>query len=176
MGSESIELREGYVPGAIGLIAGLHGSYYSRVWGSGSAFEILVARELSDFVERYDPAFDLLLTAHQHETMIGGLAMVGRNGDEAGARLRWFIVDPAYHGRGAGRVMLDHALRWAREHRFPKVFLWTVDDLPESRHLYDKAGFRVTEQHPGAEYSLMQHHVKMELLLTGSSGKGKAHD
>jgi GNAT superfamily N-acetyltransferase len=165
MASDSIELREGYVPGAIGLIAGLHGSYYARVWGSGCGFEILVARELSDFVERYDPAVDLLLTAHLDNTMIGGLAMMGRNGDEIGARLRWFIVDPAYHGRGAGKALLQHALRWSKERGFPRVFLWTVDDLPESRHLYDKAGFHECERHPGTHYTLPQHHVKMELAL-----------
>lgn len=102
MGSDAIELREGYVPGAIGRIAELHGTYYAKVWRSGAAFEMLVARELSDFVERYDSACDLLLTAHLGQTMIGGLAMLGRN-DEPGARLRWFIVDPKFHGRGAGK-------------------------------------------------------------------------
>src|SRR5690242_8885312 len=155
MGSEAMQVHEGYVPGAIGRLAELHGTYYARVWGSGAAFEMLVARELSDFVEHYDPNCDLLLTAHIDQTMIGGLAMIGRNA-EPGARLRWFIVDPAFHGRGGGKALLDRALQWARERQFGKVYLWTVDDLPESRHLYEKAGFRVTERHPGNHYSLPQ--------------------
>jgi GNAT superfamily N-acetyltransferase len=164
MASDNIELRERYVPGAIGRIAELHGTYYSNVWRSGAAFEMLVARELSDFVERYDPTYDLFLTAHIDHTMVGGLAMLGRN-DEPGARLRWFIVDPKYHGKGAGRALLDRALSWARERRFPKVFLWTVEDLPASRAMYEKAGFRVTQIHPGDEYSLPQHHVRMDLIF-----------
>jgi GNAT superfamily N-acetyltransferase len=164
MGSDAIELREGYVPGAIGRIAELHGTYYSKVWGSGAAFEMLVARELSEFIERYDATSDLLLTAHIDHTMIGGLAMLGRN-DEPGARLRWFIVDPKFHGRGAGKALLDRALKWARERRFPRVFLWTVEDLPASRGLYEKVGFQVTHTHAGTDYSLPQHHVRMELTL-----------
>ena len=168
--SDAIELRTGYGPGVIGRIAELHGRYYAVAWGSGAGFEIVVAREFCDFVEKYDVARDLLLTAHRDGAMIGSIAMVGeRPAKRAEARLRWFIVDPAHQGRGTGKALLNAALDWCRVKGFSKVYLWTVDQLPESRHLYERAGFCVTERHPDDRYSVPLEHVKMELALSPRS-------
>jgi len=38
-----------FIPGAIGTIAALHGTYYAAQWGFGAYFEAKVARELADF-------------------------------------------------------------------------------------------------------------------------------
>lgn len=38
-----IKLLAGYIPGAIGRIAGLHGTYYSRYLDFGLFFEVKVA-------------------------------------------------------------------------------------------------------------------------------------
>jgi hypothetical protein len=79
--------------------------------------------------------------------MIGGLAMVGRNGDEAGAGCGGSSSIP----RITGEVREGDARSCAEMGAGASLsegFFWTVDDLPESRHLYDKVGFRVTEQHP----------------------------
>ena len=42
------ELREGYVPGAIGRIAELHGVCYHDEWGFDLFFEAKMATELAD--------------------------------------------------------------------------------------------------------------------------------
>ena len=55
-----MEIVEGYRPGAIGAIAGLHGTYYAREWGFGRFFESKVATELCAFLDRHDPATDRL--------------------------------------------------------------------------------------------------------------------
>ena len=47
------EVVEGYVPGSLGRVASLHGSYYHEHWGFGVFFEAKVATELSAFLTSY---------------------------------------------------------------------------------------------------------------------------
>lgn len=156
---------EGYRPGYIGRIVELHGSYYSQEWGSGVQFESLMAIELSEFCQHYQPDRDLLLTAHADGELIGSIAVHGSQSSDRSARLRWFILDAAYRGRGIGREMLKRVLAFCRQQQFDSVYLWTVDRLPQSRHLYESAGFRVVEQVPDSRYGVPLLNLKMELSL-----------
>jgi GNAT superfamily N-acetyltransferase len=161
----SIEIHRGYEPGLVGRVGELHGRFYATAWGSGAPFELLITREFCDFIEQYDPEKDLVLSAHIRGVLVGSISMVGRKPGFYEAQLRFFIVDPAYHGRGAGKALLSMALEWCRERRFRKIFLWTVDHLPQSRRLYEKAGFRVTERCPDDRYTVHRDNLKMELTL-----------
>ncbi|MBD2465054.1 GNAT family N-acetyltransferase [Oscillatoria sp. FACHB-1407] len=156
---------EGYRPGCIGRIVELHGSYYYRAWGVGAVFEMLMAQELCEFCEHYDAEHDLLLTASVGDRLIGSIAIQGSRDTTHTARLRWFIVEEGYHGRGIGRVLLERSLNFCRERGFHKVYLWTVDELPRSRHLYEKVGFCVVEQGIDSRYGTTLLSLKMELNL-----------
>ncbi|MGB7849176.1 MAG: GNAT family N-acetyltransferase [Candidatus Acidiferrum sp.] len=161
----NIEIHRGYEPGLVGRVAELHGRYYAAAWGSGAPFELLMTREFCDFIEHYDPERDLVLSSHISGALVGSISILGQNPSPDGVQLRFFIVDPAYHGRGAGKVLLSTVLEWCRERRFRKIFLWTVDHLPQSRTLYEKAGFRVTERCPDDRYTVHRDNLKMELAL-----------
>ena len=160
----SIVVRSGYEPGAIGRIGELHGRYYAVAWGSGAGFEMQVLRALCDFVEHANPRTHLLLTAHAGDTLIGSAAVQGFP-ETRRAQLRFVIVDPAWHGRGAGRALLDAALAWCRERGAETVFLWTVEGLPASRAMYERAGFRVVERVEDARYTVPRISIRMELPL-----------
>ena len=160
----ALEIHRGYEPGLIGRVAELHGRYYAAAWGVGPGFELMVARDLCDFVERYDPENDIVLSAHIGGVLAGSIAILGNSGQE-GAQLRFFLVDPRYQGLGAGKALLNEALSWCRARRFPKVFLWTVDNLAQSRRLYDQAGFLVTAQHTDDRYTAPLESLRMELAL-----------
>ena len=54
----TVTLEKGYLPGSIGRISELHGVYYYRNAGFGHYFEGQVARELSEFLSRYDETRD----------------------------------------------------------------------------------------------------------------------
>jgi GNAT superfamily N-acetyltransferase len=160
-----IEIHRGYEPGLIGRVGELHGRYYAGAWGAGAPFELLITREFCDFIERYDPEKDLVLSAYIDGVLVGSISMLGQNPGPDGVQLRFFLVDPAYHGRGAGKALLSAALEWCRERGFRKIFLWTVDNLPQSRGLYEKAGFRVTERCPDDRYTVLRDNLKMEMAL-----------
>jgi GNAT superfamily N-acetyltransferase len=164
----SAEIRPGYEPGVIGRIGELHGRYYAATWGSGAAFEIQVLRDLCALVEAYDPRTDLLLTAHAGDRMVGSLVVM-RVPEQRAARLRFVIVDPAWQGRGIGRALLRAALAWCRERGVDACFLWTVEGLPASRAMYERAGFRVVERVEDARYSVPRVSVRMELALAAPS-------
>jgi GNAT superfamily N-acetyltransferase len=164
-----IEVHQGYEPGLVGRVGELHGRYYAEAWGSGAPFEIMMTREFCDFIEDYDSERDLVLSAHKDGVMIGFIAILGQKVKPEGVQLRFFLVDPAYHGLGAGKTLLKRALEWCREKDFSQVFLWTVDNLPQSRGLYESFGFRVTERCTDARYTVPHDNLKLELSVDSTA-------
>lgn len=166
-----IAIRTGYRPGVIGRIGELHGRYYADAWGSGAAFEIQMIRALCAFFEE-DRGDRVFLTAHAGERLIGSLAM--QPTEPGRAQLRFVIVDPDYQGRRAGRAMLDAALDWCRQRGIVSLFLWTVEGLPASRTMYERAGFRVVERVEDARYSVPLTSIRMELSLDAHGPRAMA--
>ncbi len=135
----------GYYPGVIGEVTRLHATYYAQHWGLDLSFESQVSRELAEFLTRADPARDLFLAARGPAGLAGSVAL--DSGFDEGARLRWFIVDPAWQGRGLGRELMNRCLDFARQAGHRGVFLWTFAGLDAARRLYDLAGFTLAEEH-----------------------------
>lgn len=153
----------GYFPGAIGEVTRLHATYYARHWGFDLSFEAQVGRELAEFLERADPARDLFLAARSDDGFGGCVAL--DSGFEEGARLRWFIVEPAWHGRGLGRKLLSRCLDFARQAGHRKVFLWTFAGLDAARRLYEAEGFTLAEEHRVDQWGNQIIEQKFELHL-----------
>ncbi len=87
--SEGIEWVAGFHPGYLGRIAQMHGVFYAREWGAGPAFEALMACELAEFYQRYDPTRDLLFTAHVDGSLVSSIAVDGSSAEiPHAARLR----------------------------------------------------------------------------------------
>jgi len=159
------EYVEGYRPGALGRITELHGVYYAEAWGSGADFEGMMAQEMWEFLVGYQPSRDLLLTAQVQGRVVGSIAVVGEQRERPSARLRWVIVDPAYQGYGIGKQLLERALAFCRQAGYPRVYLWTVEGLPRSFALYQRAGFQTVERIADERYSVPRMNLRMELTL-----------
>jgi GNAT superfamily N-acetyltransferase len=140
--------RSGSVPGLLGQAAALHGVYYAEHWDFDLSFEIKVARDLCDFLERFDPARDGFWSAWAGDRLAGCLAVDGLPAAGEGAQLRWFIVDPALHGQGLGQSLLGRAVGFLSERGYPRAFLWTFRGLLAARRLYDAVGFALAEERP----------------------------
>ena len=159
------EFVEGYRPGALGRIAEMHGVYYAQAWGSGAEFEGMMAQEMREFLAHHQEGRDLLLTAWIDGRVVGSIAVEGSQTERRGARLRWVIVDEACQGRGIGKELLTRALAFCRRAGFPTAYLWTVEGLPQSLALYERAGFRIVERFPDDRYSVPRMNLRMELDL-----------
>src|SRR5215213_8839233 len=119
----------GYEPGDIGAISGLHGTYYHKHWGMGVVFEAKVAAGLADLLTRFDATRDKLWVAKHKGRFVGSIAIDGLNADTEGARLRWFIIDPAYQGIGLGNHLMTQALEFCNRVGFKRVYLTTFAGL-----------------------------------------------
>jgi GNAT superfamily N-acetyltransferase len=155
----------GYIPGAIGRIAELHGTYYSKHWGFDLFFESKVAMELSEFLRRFNEARDGFWVASVEEKIVGSIAIDGLHRDSQGAHLRWFVVAPENQGQGIGKMLLEEAVEFCRKTRFTKVYLWTFSGLDPARHLYEKFGFRLCEEHEAKQWGRTVTEQKFELIL-----------
>ena len=112
----------GYVPGAIGRITELHAAYYKKHWDFDLFFESKVATELSEFLNRFNPVHDGFWLAMMDDKIVGAVAVDGNEAKTSGARLRWFIVDPEYQGRGVGQRLLEEAVAFCRRANIRRVY------------------------------------------------------
>ena len=60
------------------------------------------------------------------------------------ARLRLLLVDPKGRGLGLGARLVDECIAFARAACYRKITLWTHSNLTAARHIYEKAGFKLT--------------------------------
>jgi len=137
----------GYVPGVVGKITEVHGVYYYENWGLDISFETQVGRELSEFVARFQGGQDGLWVAHVAGVFAGSVAIDGGDAANQGARLRWFIVTPAFQGSGIGKALLEKSIQFCKEVGYKRVFLWTFEGLETARDLYESVGFRLCQEH-----------------------------
>ena len=136
----------GNKPGVIGRIIEMHGTYYDEHWNFGVRFEAMVAEILGEFVQRFDPAHDGIWAAWDGDTFVGGIVIDGHERDTKGARLRTFIIDPAYHGRGIGHRLMQEAVGFCDKAGFKRVWLTTVKGLEAAHHLYVAYGFKICHE------------------------------
>jgi GNAT superfamily N-acetyltransferase len=164
----NVKIISGYIPGAIGRVAELHGIYYSRHWDFGLFFESKVAVELSEFLSRIDKTRDGFWVAADQTRIAGSVTIDGIEGKTKGSRLRWFIVDPEMHGRGIGRLLMNEAVSFCKAANHTKIYLTTFAGLDPARHLYESFGFVLFEEWEDTHWGKPVMAQKFELDLTRS--------
>jgi len=149
-------------PGDAGYVAYMHGRYYWKNHGFYEGAEYYFIKHLADFV--YDPEGGCLWIAEAGDSIVGSVGIV--RVDDNTAQFRWFFVEKVYQHMGIGSRLMNTALDFCRERNYKSVFLWTFKGLDTARHLYDKAGFVLTEEKPNNEWSNIEIiEQKMELSL-----------
>lgn len=162
-----VKIQKGYSPGSIGRVVELHGRYYHQNWSFGVFFEAKVARELSEFMARYDATRDGFWIATIDGQVEGSITIDGTDANGQGAHLRWFIISDAFRGRGVGSRLMREAVDLYRSKGYGRVYLWTFEGLHAARHLYEKTGFELVKQRKGLEWGTEVKEQRFELLLPG---------
>jgi GNAT superfamily N-acetyltransferase len=159
-----------YIPGLLGRVTELHGSYYHRNWGFDLFFENKVASELADFLEHFNPARDglwIALTDDHH--IVGSIAVSGRDAGTIGARLRWLIVDPIHQNRGLGKKLIKEAMDFCGKAGFRRIYLTTFSGLDAARSLYEREGFRMISQEQDSHWGKRVLEQTFEKRMDGPS-------
>ncbi len=155
----------GYLPGSIGRIVELHATYYHLDWGFGLFFEARVAKEMSEFLSRFDETRDGFWTICLNHQVEGGIAIDGIKATTEGAHLRWFILSPEARGRGFGNRLMEEAISFCKKRSYRKIYLCTFEGLHAARHLYEKFGFKLVEENEGTQWGTKVIEQKFELTL-----------
>jgi GNAT superfamily N-acetyltransferase len=130
--------------GDAGWLIERHAVLYARDEGFDASFEALVADILATYIRTRDPACERAFIAVADNRLIGSVFCV-RSGEPGVAKLRLFLIEPEWRGRGLGRRLLDACLGFAREAGYSRLRLWTHESHRAACALYARSGFRLTD-------------------------------
>jgi ribosomal protein S18 acetylase RimI-like enzyme len=91
--------------------------------------------------------------------MLDGNKVIGttaiRKIDDANkiVELKRMFVLPEFQGKRYGRLLLEHAVKYAREKKYQKICLDTRKQFSMAQYLYRSVGFRKTEKYNDNEHA-----------------------
>lgn len=132
--------------GDFGWVVERHGQLYAHEYGWDETFESLVARIVAEYVEHPQPDRQAAWIADVDGDRMGCVFCMQKSIDIA--QLRLLLVEPSARGLGIGSRLVDECIHFARRAGYDKMMLWTNDVLHAARHIYEKAGFELTEEEP----------------------------
>jgi len=150
-----VQVVAGYVPGVLGRCLDMHLRYYSKSNGFGKTFELDLAANLEHFLRRLDHPDNEAFVALSGDAIIGTIFVDGSQRMEDGqkfAKIRAFIVEEAFHGKGIGKMLMNNAMSFVDDQGFVEARLWSFKGLDAARTLYERAGFVVEEENLGKRW------------------------
>jgi len=159
---EEIYIRTELKPGDIGYVIYLHGRLYNEEYNYGIGFETYVAAGLAEFYQQFDAQKDGVWIC-EHKNKIVGFLLLMHRGDVA--QLRYFILKPRYRGIGLGNKLMHLYMEHLRQRNYRASYLWTTGELPASAHLYQKFGFRLTEEKSSTAFGKPLKEQRYDLVL-----------
>ena len=114
-------------------------------------------------VNHYDPEKDVIYILEANDSISGCIAVT--HIEEDTAQLRFFFVESALRGLGAGNKLIKMALGFCKEKNYKHICLWTFSKLDAARHLYSKNGFKIAGTHENHEWGepVLEEQWKLEL-------------
>jgi DNA-binding MarR family transcriptional regulator/GNAT superfamily N-acetyltransferase len=149
--------------GDMGWIVHRHGVLYASEYGYDERFEGIVAGVVADFLAKHDPRRERCWIAERDGEILGSVMLVKKTATVA--KLRLLYLEPQARGLGLGRRLVDECIAFARQARYRRIMLWTQSSLSAARHIYEKAGFRLTGTKVHADFGPREAAETWELIL-----------
>ena len=150
-------------PGDFGWIVKRHAELYAQEYNWAAPFEGVCAQIVADFANKNDPKRERCWIAEMDGEPIGCVFLVADSG--AVARIRLLLVDPKARGLGLGARLVNECIGLARQAGYQKITLWTHSVLAAARHIYQKAGFKLTRSEAKVSFgqAVVSEHWDLEL-------------
>jgi len=145
LSTDFIQLRDLH-PGDTGWVVQRHGELYWVDEGYDIRFEGLVAGILANFIKERGPKDRAWIAVDGQGTRQGCVFCVWP--DDATAKLRMFLVEPAMRGTGLAQRLLDAVVDCARMGGATKLVLWTHESHRAAGRLYARNGFELLGEKP----------------------------
>ena len=137
--------------GDLGWVVYRQAAIYAEEYGYNEEFEALCAEIVAEFVQNLRPSKERCWIAEKDGEIVGSVFLVRKT--DTVAKLRLLYVEPATRGLGIGRRLIDECVRFARRAGYRKITLWTQSELHAARHLYKRAGFKLTAKQKHDSFS-----------------------
>ena len=124
-----------------------HGELYAEQFDWDTGFEALVAGIVADFATDHDPDREAAWIAEVDGQRAGCVVCVSGEQPDT-AQLRILLVTPAARGLGAGTLLVQECVRFARDAGYRRITLWTNDVLTSARRIYQAFGFTLVAEEP----------------------------
>lgn len=134
----------------IAYFADAHRRVYRQEYRWGPAFCDYAAHIAETFVRSERDEF----FAAAADGQPAGCIMLCQTEEPGVGQLRLFLVEKDRRGTGIGTALVDALLEKARKSGYERLILWTASPLVDAIHLYEKYGFRKTEEQPNTSWSL----------------------
>ena len=160
---EEVSIRTELKPGDLGSVLQLHGALYAAEYGYGLQFEAYVALGLHEFYSSYDPRRDMVWVCEHVGRLIGFILLMHR--PKHAAQLRYFLIRPEYRGIGLGKKLMGLFMAALRGLGYRSAYLWTTHELPAAAALYERHGFRLTEEKESSAFGKPLREQRYDLTL-----------
>jgi ribosomal protein S18 acetylase RimI-like enzyme len=141
---KNISIRTELRPGDLGFVIYRHGKLYHEENGYGIAFEAYVAEGLAEFYRSYDTEKDRVWVCEDANQIVGFLLAMHRR--ERSVQLRYFYLEPEYRKLGLGNKLMRLFMDFLKEKDYRSAFLWTTHEQTAAAALYERYGFKLTEE------------------------------
>ena len=128
--------------GDFGWMVTRHAVLYAQEYQWTENFEGLCAQIVAEFLNNFDPHYERAWIAERDGEPVGSMLLAKETPEVA--RLRLLLVEPSARGLGIGTALTDACIGFARQCGYRRITLWTHRVLTAARHVYERAGFRLT--------------------------------
>ena len=84
---------------------------------------------------------------------------------EDSIQLRFLILLPEYRGSGLGKRLMDSFIAFMHDRGYRRAYLWTTSEQQAAISMYERYGFRLTEEKESRAFDKLLMERRYELSI-----------